>query len=252
MPVTFGCFIVAALSISGAPPFNGFFSKELIYDAAWERNSIFYVAAILGSFFTAASFLKLGHAAFLGNLSEANKKVKEAPITMLMPMIIIAGVCVLFGVYNYLPINNFIQPILGEARLEGHHFYGMPSNMFFVWVTILVLIAALINHITGVKLMGSGLKAVDHIHHAPALSTIYGWAQKRYFDPYDIGMKFTALVSTVTWRVDRAIDWVYDNLSVGAGYVFSIGIRRAHTGNLALYVVWSLLGVVLVTMFMVR
>ena len=31
------CFIVSALSISGVPPFNGFFSKELIYDAALER-----------------------------------------------------------------------------------------------------------------------------------------------------------------------------------------------------------------------
>ena len=65
MPVTFICFLITALSISGVPPFNGFFSKELIYDAALERGSIFYLAALLGSFFTAASFLKLGHATYL-------------------------------------------------------------------------------------------------------------------------------------------------------------------------------------------
>ena len=34
MPVTFACFLMLALSISGVPPFNGFFSKELIFDGA--------------------------------------------------------------------------------------------------------------------------------------------------------------------------------------------------------------------------
>ena len=39
MPITFICFIVAAASISGVPPFNGFFSKELVYDGALERGT---------------------------------------------------------------------------------------------------------------------------------------------------------------------------------------------------------------------
>ncbi len=38
MPVTVICFIVAAVSISGVPPFNGFFSKEMVYDAALEER----------------------------------------------------------------------------------------------------------------------------------------------------------------------------------------------------------------------
>ena len=59
MPVTAVCFLITAASISGVPPFNGFFSKEMIYDAAMERHPIFYIAALLGSFLTAASFLKL-------------------------------------------------------------------------------------------------------------------------------------------------------------------------------------------------
>jgi NADH-quinone oxidoreductase subunit L len=62
MPVTFVCFVITAASISGVPPFNGFFSKEMVYDGALERGMIFYLAALVGSFFTAASFLKLGHA----------------------------------------------------------------------------------------------------------------------------------------------------------------------------------------------
>ena len=78
--MTFVCFVIAAASISGVPPFNGFYSKELVYDAALERGNVFYLAAILGTFLTAASFLKLGHAAFLGKMSEQNENVREASL----------------------------------------------------------------------------------------------------------------------------------------------------------------------------
>jgi NADH-quinone oxidoreductase subunit L len=43
MPVTFVCYLITAASISGVPPFNGFFSKELIYDAALVRGKVFYI-----------------------------------------------------------------------------------------------------------------------------------------------------------------------------------------------------------------
>src|SRR5208282_164932 len=103
MPVTAVCFIVAAASISGVPPFNGFFSKEMVYHAALESGWVFYAVALLGSVFTAASFLKLGHAAFFGKRADT-PAIREAPLPMLIPMIVLAGLCVLFGVGNSLPL----------------------------------------------------------------------------------------------------------------------------------------------------
>ena len=252
MPVTFICFLITALSISGVPPFNGFFSKELIYDAALERGSIFYLAALLGSFFTAASFLKLGHAAYLGKLGEKNKNVKEAPLAMLLPMVVIALTCVVFGLRNDLPIKNLIQPVLNPQLLEGRHFYGMPTNTLLVTMTCLVLVGALINHMVGVRLKGSGLKAVDHIHYAPVLSGIYKKAEKRYFDPYEIGLKIVNIVAKVFWGVDRGIDWIYDRAVVGVTERLSAGIRRAHTGNYSLYIAWAILGMSIVVYFVAR
>ena len=76
---------------------------------------------------------------------------------MLIPMIILAAVCILFGVYNALPLNNLIQPILGEHRLEGLNFAGFPSNIILIIVTAVVLIAAFLNHLYGVKKTGGGL-----------------------------------------------------------------------------------------------
>ena len=242
MPVTFICFIVAAAAISGVPPFNGFFSKELVYDGALERHWIFYAAALLGSFLTAASFLKLGHSAFLGQVKEENKNVKEAPWQMLVPMITIAAFCVLFGVYNALPLNKLIQPILGAGRLEGRSFAGLPTNMFLVLGTVIVLVLAYMNHMFGVKRSGSGLGAADHIHHAPVLSGIYDKAEKRYFDPYDIGLKLVAVISKLAFLVDRSIDWLYDGFTVGMAYLASFTVKAARGSSYSAFILWSLFG----------
>jgi NADH-quinone oxidoreductase subunit L len=252
MPITFCCFLITALSISGVWPFNGFFSKELVYDGALERGWIFYFVAVLGSFFTAASFLKLGHAAFLGKLNEKYKAVKEVAFPMWFPTATIAGLCILFGVWNAFPLKRFIEPILGAERLEGKSFAGFPTNMTLVVITFVVLIAAVLNHLYGVKSKGSGLKAVDHIHYAPVLSEIYDRAQKRYLDPYEWGMGFMRFVSRIAFWFDRAIDWIYEDLAVRTTAVFTNGIKKLHNGNFSTYLSWSLVGFLLVAILLLR
>jgi NADH-quinone oxidoreductase subunit L len=250
MPVTFICFIITAVSISGVPPFNGFFSKELVYDGALERGLIFYLAAVIGSFFTAASFLKLGHAAFIDKPREEHKDVKEVPFAMQLPMILIALGCVIFGVYNSLPIG-LIQPMLGGHSLEGRSFAGFPSNMVLVVITLIVLAAALLNHLFGVRAKGSGLKAVDHIHYAPVLSGIYDRAEKKVFDPYNIGIYFITWFSKALNWIDKAVDWIYETLTVKIAYFLTYYIRKAHTGNYAVYMAWSLAGLLVVIIYLV-
>ncbi|MFA5394283.1 MAG: proton-conducting transporter membrane subunit [Candidatus Ratteibacteria bacterium] len=252
MPITFACFIVAAAAISGAPPFNGFFSKELVYDGALERGFIFYLAAVAGSFLTAASFLKLGHAAYLGKIREENRNVKEAPLLMLIPMVVIALGCIVFGVYNKLPLQALIQPILGPERLAGHSFAGWPAKAALVIATFVVLAAAFLNHRFGVRKNGSGLKASDHIHYAPILRGIYDRAEKRFFDPYDIGLKAVNMLSEIAWQCDRAVDWIYDTLVVRVTYACTHQIKKAHNGNYATYLVWSLVGFLLVVVFLLQ
>jgi NADH-quinone oxidoreductase subunit L len=249
MPITFICFAIAAMSICGVPPFNGFFSKELVYDGAMERHWGYYLAAVLGSFFTAASFLKLGHAAFLGKPRANPAQVKEAHWSMLLPMIAIAGMCVLFGVYNALPLRHFIQPILGE-RLEGHDFAGLPTNWVLVATTVAVLIGAILNHLWGSNRAGSGLGAADHIHHAPILNALYDKAEKRWFDPYEIGLKIVQFASQVLWQVDRIIDSFYETWVVRTTHVFVAIIRTVHTGSYALYLFWALAGLALVALYL--
>jgi NADH-quinone oxidoreductase subunit L len=246
MPVTMICFLVAAASISGVPPFNGFFSKELIYDGALERGWIFYAIALVGSFFTAASFLKLGHAAFFGKPSNAKRKVKEAPWPMLVPMILLAGLCVLFGVANSLPLERLIQPAVGAA-MEGHKtFAGFPTNMMLVGLTVAVLALAVLNHAFGVRRSGKGIGAVDHIHHAPGLSSVYAFQATGALDPYRM-LNWTAKAAArALYGIDRGIDWIYSTLASKTALVTSSVLRRVHNGNVNRYVWWALAGAVAV------
>ena len=249
MPVTFLCFIVAAASISGVPPFNGFFSKELVYDGALARSQWYYWAALLGSFLTAASFLKLGHSAYLGKISDQLKKVKEAPLAMLLPMLFIAGMCVFFGVCNYFPLHKLIQPILGE-KLAAHDFAGWPESKKLVALTCFALLLAFLNHWYGVRKTGRGIGAADHIHHAPLLSGIYDRAERRLFDPYEIGLKICRGVANAAWSIDRFVNWLSDAFAAGIAVDCGRWISWRHNGNYALYLTWSLVGIAAVIVWL--
>jgi multicomponent Na+:H+ antiporter subunit D len=95
MPITATTSFMASLSISGVPPFNGFFSKLIIIIAA--INGRFYLLATLAvvvSIVTLAYFLKFQRYAFFNKpASKAIQKIREVPFPMSLSMIILATLC---------------------------------------------------------------------------------------------------------------------------------------------------------------
>lgn len=99
MPITFGIFLFAGLSLAGVPPLNGFSSKWLIYQAAFgSGHYVLGIFALVSSLFTLAAVLKFAHAAFMGAPGAAAEHAQEAPAVMLVPMGILAAGCVAVGV----------------------------------------------------------------------------------------------------------------------------------------------------------
>ncbi|GFR36342.1 proton-conducting transporter transmembrane domain-containing protein [Thermobrachium celere] len=100
MPQTALIFIIGAFSISGIPPFNGFVSKWIIYQASYEAGyAPVTIIALIVSVMTLASFIKVAQSAFFGQLPKEFKNVEEVPLSMRVPMWIMAILCIVGGIF---------------------------------------------------------------------------------------------------------------------------------------------------------
>ena len=107
MPVTGVSFLVGSIAISALPPLNGFVSEFFIYYASlsgvsgseqpWAGVAVLASLAVIGGL-AAACFCKACGVTFLGEpRSEAVAGAHEAEKGMLVPMIILAGLCLAMG-----------------------------------------------------------------------------------------------------------------------------------------------------------
>ncbi len=98
MPVTAITFAVAALSIAGFPGFNGFVSKGMVIsEAHHEHLDMLWYLLLLGGVGTFMSFIKLGYQAFVAG--EYDGMVRDANMGQRVAMILVAGLCIVLGVY---------------------------------------------------------------------------------------------------------------------------------------------------------
>jgi len=110
MPVTSSTSLMASLSISGIPPFNGFFSKLIIIIAA--INGRFYLLAFLAvivSIITLAYFLKFQRYAFFNKSpGKVLEKIREVPFPMSFSMILLAILCLALSLLALPSVNESI------------------------------------------------------------------------------------------------------------------------------------------------
>ena len=123
MPKTTILFLIGAASISGLPPFNGFASKWMIYQAAFEKGAssgnfffiIVCVFALITSVLTLASFIKVAQSVFFGQLPDSCKDVKEVSLGMRIPMWILAALCVITGLFPTQVQKWLLEPAASAA-----------------------------------------------------------------------------------------------------------------------------------------
>ncbi len=253
MPWTALGFSVCALAISGVWPLNGFVSKEMVFHGALETGyPIFAIAAWVGAIFTFASFLKAGHSVFWGHQGPAVKEnVKESETPIVLPILILAGLCLLFGVYNRLPLMYFIQPLFeGHAELSEHlDFTSHALDLFnpVAGISILCLVLALAIHFYGWKRAGEkAYLASEVIHGLPLLRTLYQWSEARFFDLYEQGVRLLRFLSKIVFVViDRPIDFLYEQVVTWTGKRATSVLQKAHNGHYANYLAWCIGGLLI-------
>jgi formate hydrogenlyase subunit 3/multisubunit Na+/H+ antiporter MnhD subunit len=121
MPVTFIGGFMGIAGLIGIPLTNGFVSKWLIYKTLVVEGFPFLAfAALIGTWGTVLSVFKFLHNIFLGQLPERYKDVREVPLSMQLPMILLSLTVFAFGVLPGIPLRAIaaIQESFGTAGLH--------------------------------------------------------------------------------------------------------------------------------------
>ncbi|MCU7843030.1 MAG: NADH dehydrogenase subunit [Candidatus Thiodiazotropha sp. (ex Monitilora ramsayi)] len=105
MPLSFMVLLVGIIGLAGLPPMNGFVSKWLVYRSLLnEGMPLLFVAAVIGTLGTILSVYKLIHNIFLGQLRVEHEHIKEAPWSMMIPMLILAAIIFITGLLPGIPL----------------------------------------------------------------------------------------------------------------------------------------------------
>ncbi len=250
MPVTFVCCLIAALSISGVPPFNGFVSKWMVYQGVIQMGAgkasaaagfwpFWLVAAMFGSALTLASFVKLVHSIFLSRLPDGLRDVKEVSPLQTIPMIVLAFLCVYFGIFYFVPLKYFILPGLKldiTTTIGAVWQPGLATILILVGIGIglaVLLIGGLFKNKVRIvptwtcgeiqeneQMIVPGTHFYKTVSSMGGLKQLYSSQDKKWFDPYDQSGK------------------------VGLG--LTEFLRWLHSGVLPMYLTWVTLGLVVV------
>jgi hydrogenase-4 component B len=135
MPRTSPLFLVGSLAICGLPPLNGFVGELFLYFGAFSDSlaetlpSIAFIAPILALVggIAVITFVKLYGTLFLGVPRDpATAHGHEAPLAMLLPMVLLAGFCLISGIGAPLLLY-----LVGPAVMD----YAAVSPLFFAQIT---------------------------------------------------------------------------------------------------------------------
>ncbi|MFH0790058.1 MAG: proton-conducting transporter membrane subunit [Candidatus Omnitrophota bacterium] len=279
MPITFITGLVFALSISGLPLSNGFVSKWMLYQGVIIGLSnagniglrliylLALITAMFGSALTLASFIKFIHAIFLGeDKNPKEEKLTEVSGSRKIPVLVLAGLCVILGAVPNLFLKNF----LGQGNAQSPYLIGIWNApcAFFLILTGLFLGFVFWRAQKGKNLRqdslfiggeeaaaGQSYPATEFykgLEDMPLIKKFYRVIKIEAYDFYNLLSGVLKIFSYILlFCVDRLI-----NLLTGlAGYII-LGLswifRKLHTGVLDLYIVWSLLGLLAFFMILMR
>ncbi|MFN8641257.1 MAG: NADH-quinone oxidoreductase subunit L [Candidatus Binatia bacterium] len=260
MPITARTFLVAALAISGFPGFSGFFSKDMILEAAYmSGHTWLWLIGVVAAGMTAFYVFRAYFLAFEGVSRVDHEKrhhLHESPSTMTIPLVVLALLS-LVGGFIGLPhgllwgdeIGHYLEP---SVAVLGHLPHPSSGTLMF-----LIAVAS------GVGLAGIGLDYLMYGQQSDLADRIAARLRAIYtllWNKYYVDELYEALfinpyvrLSRYFWQtvdaglIDGAVNGVGDLVRVVGGRV-----RRLQTGNVQAYALVMLIGaVVMVAMLVV-
>ncbi len=238
MPITHITFLIAALAISGIPPFSGFFSKDEILAAAFEHHRIVWFTGWIVAGLTSFYMFRLYFRIFWWNDPKYEHTPHESPKTMTIPLIVLAFMAAFSG---FIPFSHFISPDL------------IPYNSFMEW--------DLAGASVGIGLLGIGVAWVLYkkendlsTRFAIAFGLFYKWTYNKFYidEIYIFVTKeiiFKRISAPFAWFDRHVVDASMNGIGNSTVW-FSDKIKGLQSGRVQDYAMYFVSGATVISMIL--
>ena len=244
MRITWVTFAISWLAIIGIPPLSGFFSKEPIIVAAFEREGwtawLFGGAALLGAGLTAFYMTRLYVLTFHGpkRWTEDIHEPHESPPIMTVPLVLLAVGSVGAGFLMSTSVPDWLEPVFGREEAEPH---AVLSHSAITVLSILVVVL-------GAGLAYALFRNGTALAPQPAGPLVTAARKNLYTDAFNEAVfeKPGIFLTRALVSLDnRGIDGLVNGLAATIGGT-SGRLRRLQTGFVRSYAMSMLAGALLV------
>jgi NADH-quinone oxidoreductase subunit L len=237
MPITNITFIIAALAISGIPPFSGFFSKDEILVAALDKSPFLFAIGWLVAGVTAFYMFRIYFGIFWGKENTFKHTPHESPLSMTIPLMFLALMSIVGG---FIPFSDFIS----ADRMPFHTHFDATVSIVSASIGVVGIVVAWIFY-----------KKENNIPEkvTKAFGVFYTWAfHKFYFDELYLFITKKIIFNMVSASFAWFDKTVVDGSMVGVGNTtvkISEKIKKLQSGKFQDYATWFILGAIALTLY---
>jgi len=248
LPLTFPTFLIGWLTISGVPPFAGFWAKGAVLTNLYAHNKPLYALAIVTAVLTAYYMTRLFVLTFRGTerFEADHGAPHESPWVMTAPLVILSVLSVLGGVIDLPWMHSHTLETFLSMSLTPVLPVVSPSSGLQIGLALVDIVAALLGLAAAWTLWRS--RVDDEKLVRPFLASVWHWD-----DAYDavIGRPLTAVAGfSGTVLEERVIDGAVEGIAATIERS-SVGVRKIQTGFVRHYALAMFLGLAVIVVYLV-
>ena len=207
MPITASAFFIGNLAICGIPPFAGFWSKDEILGQAFEANPglwfIGWATAGLTAFYMFRMYFMTFEGEFRGNDSGIKQQLMtdaglafgpgamdshegdshghseyphESPLTMALPLLVLAVPSTLIGLLGRPWDNQFEEFIHAPGEIMAEHGFNQSEFVTMAGLSVAIAVTGII-----VALLMYRTKNIDPVAIAKKVPTLYRFSLNKWY-----------------------------------------------------------------------
>lgn len=259
LPITFITMLIATIAIAGIPPLSGFFSKDEILAHAFASNKALWVGGFIGALFTAFYMFRMLFLTFYGKFRgtfKGEQNIKESPLSMTLPLIVLAILSVIGGGIN-LPealggnynLANFLSPVFADSAMLSPGFQ-IDHNTEYILMSVSGIAAIVMAILAYRKYVTKATVPSDDRAERGFLSNLS--YRKFYVDEiYDAAIvRPLDSLSIFFHRVvdNKGIDGIVNGIANGFNQSGK-GIRLLQGGNVGFYIFLMVIGIIAIFLY---